>query len=71
MLNDTEKTDKLKDKDGRAKGCHPPSIPSEVHIMNFLEERIVKDGKVKPNNVLKVDSSNKSKHFVTGLDSRN
>ena len=24
--------------------------------MNFLEERIVKDGKVKPNNVLKVDS---------------
>ena len=24
--------------------------------MNFLEERIIKDGKVKPNNVLKVDS---------------
>ena len=24
--------------------------------MNFLEERILKDGKVKPNNVLKVDS---------------
>jgi hypothetical protein len=43
----SEKTDKLKDKDGRAKDCRSPSKPSEVHIMNFLEERIVKDGKVK------------------------
>ena len=28
----------------------------EVFIMNFLEERIIKDGVVKPGNVLKVDS---------------